>query len=141
MCPGFKSRETHDFFFFFMSFFFMSFFVIIITVQICKFNITVSTQFLLVKGNSLNDFILAFTDFPLLRVLNPVWRKTRNKMSVLGSPETIHMSRMRNELTDTVNSLPKSRRQNFRLQIFKKMLSPSYIILRIQRLEGKQCRF
>ena len=23
---------------------------------------------------------------------------------------------------------------------FKKMLSPSYIILRIQRLEGKQCR-
>ena len=37
MCPGFESRELHDFF--------LS--VIIITVQICKFNITVSTQFLL----------------------------------------------------------------------------------------------
>ena len=36
--------------------------------------------------------------------------------------------------------LLNSRRQNFRLQIFKKWLSPSFIILRIQRLEGKQCR-
>ena len=36
-----------------------------------------------------------------------------------------------------INSLTtKSRRQNFRLQIFKKMLSPSYIIMRIQGLEG-----
>ena len=38
------------FFFFFFDFFiysfFMFFFIIIITVQICKFNITVSTQFL-----------------------------------------------------------------------------------------------
>ena len=40
MYPGFESRESHVFFLFF-------FFVIIITVQICKFNITVSTQFLL----------------------------------------------------------------------------------------------
>ena len=39
-----------DFFFFFLIFlfiiFFYVFFIIIITVQICKFNITVSTQFL-----------------------------------------------------------------------------------------------
>ena len=42
ICPRFESRESHDFFIFFMFFF-----VIIITVQICKFNITVSTQFLL----------------------------------------------------------------------------------------------
>ena len=55
MCPGFESRELHDFFFFFFFFFFdffiylffYVFFVIIFTVQICKFNITVSTQFLL----------------------------------------------------------------------------------------------
>ena len=39
MCPGFESRESHD------SFFLCFFFVIIITVQICEFNITVSTQF------------------------------------------------------------------------------------------------
>ena len=36
--------------------------------------------------------------------------------------------------------LPKSRRQNFHLQIFKKMLNPCYITLRIHRLEGKLCR-
>ena len=36
--------------------------------------------------------------------------------------------------------LSKSRRQNFRLQIFKKMVIPSYIILTIQRLKGKQYR-
>ena len=36
--------------------------------------------------------------------------------------------------------LQKSRQQNFLLQSFKKMLSPSYIILRIQRLESKECR-
>ena len=51
MCPGSESRESHDFFFFFIFlfiyFFMFFFFVIIITVQICKFNITVSTQFLL----------------------------------------------------------------------------------------------
>ena len=41
---GFESRESHDFFFLLFIYFF---FVIIITVQICKFNITVSTQFLL----------------------------------------------------------------------------------------------
>ena len=41
MYPGFESRESHDFFFFFF------FFVFIITEQLCKFNITVSTQFLL----------------------------------------------------------------------------------------------
>ena len=34
------------FFIFFYLFFFLCFFIIIITVQICKFNITVSTQFL-----------------------------------------------------------------------------------------------
>ena len=47
MSPGFETRESHDFFFidFFYVFFF--FFVIIITVQICKFNITVSTHVLL----------------------------------------------------------------------------------------------
>ena len=38
ICPGFESQKSHDFCFFF---------VIIITVQICKFNITVSTQVLL----------------------------------------------------------------------------------------------
>ena len=37
MCPGFESRESHDFFFVVV---FYVFFVIIITVQICKFNIT-----------------------------------------------------------------------------------------------------
>ena len=50
MGPGFESRESHDFFFFLLIFFidfFMVFFVIIVTVQICKFNITVSTEFLL----------------------------------------------------------------------------------------------
>ena len=48
MCPGFESRESSDFFyFFFIYLFFYAFFVIIITVQICKFNITVSSQFLL----------------------------------------------------------------------------------------------
>ena len=57
MCPGFESGDSYDFFFFFWFFnlfffcfffvFFFCFFVIIITVQICKFNITVSTQFLL----------------------------------------------------------------------------------------------
>ena len=58
MCPGFESRDGmifFFFFFFFLDFFFMFlflfffclFFVIIITVQIGKFNITVSTQFLL----------------------------------------------------------------------------------------------
>ena len=46
MCPGFKSREPHDFFLF-IYLFLCCFFVIIITVQICKFNITVSTQFFL----------------------------------------------------------------------------------------------
>ena len=46
MYPGFESWETHDFFYYFLLFFFMIF-VIIITVQICKFNITVSTQILL----------------------------------------------------------------------------------------------
>ena len=47
MCPGFESRESHDFFYLFIYLFFMFFFVIIITVQICKFNNTVATQFLL----------------------------------------------------------------------------------------------
>ena len=35
-------------------------------------------------------------------------------------------------------SLPNSRRQNFRPQIFKKMFSASYIILRIQK--NVQCK-
>ena len=49
MSPGFESRELHDFYLFIHYFFFyfficfMFFFVIIITVQIYKFNITVST--------------------------------------------------------------------------------------------------
>ena len=43
-------------------------------------------------------------------------------------------------ITELTLKIISSRRQNFRLQIFKKMLSPSYIILGIQRLEGKQCR-
>ena len=60
MCPGFESRGWHNFFFFFFFGFFLCFyfiifflsffclfFVIIITVQIGKFNITDSTQFLL----------------------------------------------------------------------------------------------
>ena len=51
MCPEFESRESHDFFLFdffiYLFFFYVFFLVIIITVQICKFNITVSTQFLL----------------------------------------------------------------------------------------------
>ena len=56
MNPGFESRESHDFFFSFFFFFLIylfiylfifMFFVIIITVQICKFIIIVSTQFLL----------------------------------------------------------------------------------------------
>ena len=47
MYPGFESRESRFFIFFYFIFLFYVFFVIIITVQICKFNITVSTQFLL----------------------------------------------------------------------------------------------
>ena len=47
-------------------------------------------------------------------------------------------------LTHYVNSLiliTKKQITNFHLQILKKMLSPvSFVILRIQRLEGKQCR-
>ena len=43
MGPGFESRDPHDFFF--MFFFFFFFLVINTTVLICKFNITVSTQF------------------------------------------------------------------------------------------------
>ena len=35
--------------------------------------------------------------------------------------------------------IPKSRRQNTRLQISKTLI-PSFVIVRIQRLEGKQCR-
>ena len=42
MYTGFESRESHNFFLLF--FFFV---IIIIIVQICKFNITVSTQILL----------------------------------------------------------------------------------------------
>ena len=34
----------------------------------------------------------------------------------------------------------EKQQQNFCLPIFKKKLSPSCTILRIQRLEGKQCR-
>ena len=41
MGPGFESRDPHDFFFH-VFFFFL---VINTTVLICKFNITVSTQF------------------------------------------------------------------------------------------------
>ena len=41
---------------------------------------------------------------------------------------------------DLTLQLPKGRGQNFHLQIFKKMLSTSYTILKIQRLEGKHCR-
>ena len=51
MRPGFETWVLHDFFFFFFALFiylsFYAIFLIIITVQICKFNITVSTQFLL----------------------------------------------------------------------------------------------
>ena len=46
LCPGFEFREPHDLFFY-LFIFLCFFFVIIITVQICKFNITVTTQFLL----------------------------------------------------------------------------------------------
>ena len=35
---------------------------------------------------------------------------------------------------------PKSRRQTLHLQKFQNMFYPSYIILKIQKLEGKQCR-
>ena len=35
--------------------------------------------------------------------------------------------------------IPKKQTTKFSSAIFQKMLSPSYIILRIQRLEGKQC--
>ena len=38
-------------------------------------------------------------------------------------------------------SAKKSRRQNLRLQSFREMFCPSSIKLRIQRLEGIQCRF
>ena len=48
MSLGFESRESHIFLWFINLFiYFMFFLVIFITVQICKFNITVSTQFLL----------------------------------------------------------------------------------------------
>ena len=40
-----------------------------------------------------------------------------------------------------LNSLTTEKQTtNFSSANFQKMLSPSYIILRIQRLEGKQCR-
>ena len=45
MGPGFESRDPHDFFFHVFFFFFFFFLVINTTVLICKFNITVSTQF------------------------------------------------------------------------------------------------
>ena len=44
MGPGFESRDPHVFFFH-VFFFFFFFGVINTTVLICKFNITVSTQF------------------------------------------------------------------------------------------------
>ena len=47
MYPGFESRASHEIFIIIIIFFFMFFLVIFITVQICKFNIAVSTQILL----------------------------------------------------------------------------------------------
>ena len=52
-CPGFESRESHDFFFFFFFEFFIHFllfffYVVFLSLLLqCKFDITVSTQFLL----------------------------------------------------------------------------------------------
>ena len=44
------------------------------------------------------------------------------------------------DITD-INSLTTEKQTTkFSSAIFQKMLSPSYIILRIHRLEGKQCR-
>ena len=41
-----------------------------------------------------------------------------------------------------VNSLTtENQKTKFSFANVQKVLSPSYIILRIQRLEGKQCRF
>ena len=47
MYPGFESLESYEFFFFIIFLLFFLCFFVIITVQICKFNITVSTQILL----------------------------------------------------------------------------------------------
>ena len=45
------------------------------------------------------------------------------------------------ELQSLINSLTTEKQTTkFSSANFQKMLSPSYIILRIQRLEGKQCR-
>ena len=42
--------------------------------------------------------------------------------------------------SSAVGIIPKSRRQKFPSANFQTMSSPSDIILRIQRLEGKECR-
>ena len=45
------------------------------------------------------------------------------------------------DITNSFNSLTTEKQTTtFSSANFQKMLSPSYIILRIQRLEGKQCR-
>ena len=48
---------------------------------------------------------------------------------------------LRGSLPCTINSLTtKKQTTKFSSANFQNILSPSYIILRIQRLEGKQCR-
>ena len=46
-----------------------------------------------------------------------------------------------NKIDHSFNSLTTEKQTtNFSSAKFQKILNPSYIILRIQRLEGKQCR-
>ena len=45
-----------------------------------------------------------------------------------------------NYMLRDVKSLTTKKQTKFSSAYFQKMLSPSYIILRIQRLEGKKCR-
>ena len=52
-----------------------------------------------------------------------------------------HMTMEESTSKQWVNSLTTEKQTTkFSSANFQKMLSPSYIILRIQRLEGKQCR-
>ena len=88
VCPGFESRASHDFFFFFfvdfLIYFLCFFFVIIITVQICKFNITVSSQFLLLY------YSLWCPGLQRLQRFDSPSRKTTNIWISLGKLQDIY---------------------------------------------------
>ena len=62
----------------------------------------------------------------------PINMGGKNENDRVASPESVPIH---------INSLTTEKQTTkFSSANFQKMLSPSYIILRIQRLEGKQCR-